>query len=350
MKIDKLLKAPSVKWLSGEGNDTDVVLSSRVRLARNLQGVLFPNRGTNEELLQVLRDIEGCRGTLDSLGNGKYSVFKMDSLTDNQQKMLVEKHLVSKHLADNGIGKGFLIREDESVVVMINEEDHLRIQGMSRGLHLDGAFKNASEVDDEIGQRLTFAFQGDLGFLTACPTNVGTGMRASVMLHLPALTLNKQMNQLRTAIQPHGMVLRGLDGEGSDASGHIYQLSNQVTLGISEEGILNKLELVTKQVADFERKAREEIQLDTLADQSGRAYGILKYAHKISTEEALNLMSLVRLGRFRNTLPTGKENWFERLLVSIRPHFLQSLETTKILSPLERDQLRANILRKKIDG
>lgn len=350
MKVDKLLKTPSVKWLSGVGDDTDVVLSSRVRLARDLNAYFFPNRATDEEALRILRDVESCREALNSLGTERYSFFKMDLLTENQQFMLVEKHFVSPQLTDGGVGKGFLIREDEAVVIMVNEEDHLRIQGMSRGLNLQEAFKKANEVDDLLSQKLAYAFQADLGYLTACPTNVGTGMRASVMLHLPALTLNKQMNQLRVAIQPHGMILRGLDGEGSDAIGHIYQLSNQVTLGLSEEEILTKLEQVTKQITDFERKAREEINLDLLADQSGRAYGILKYAHKISTEEALNLMSLVRLGRFRNTLPTAKEDWFEKLLVSIRPHFLQSLETTKTLSPQERDRLRANILRKKIDG
>jgi Arginine kinase len=350
MTIEEVLQTPRVKWLQENGSETDVVLSSRVRLARNLQKISFPNRITPEEKLSVLRLVEESRSRLDELGAEKYSFFKMDDLLEVHRWMLMEKHLISPQLAKGETGQGILLREDTAVSIMINEEDHLRIQGMARGLDFVQAFQMANQVDDVLEENHTWAFRSEWGYLTVCPTNVGSGMRASAMLHLPALAIKKQINQLVGAIQPHGMVLRGLDGEGSEANGHIYQLSNQVTLGYSEAVILEKLNQVTKQIIELERKMRVELDINQLADQAGRAYGILKYAHQISSEEALRLASWIRLGRFRNTLPTGKEGWFEELLVAIRPYFLQQLQGGKLLSPNERDQVRAKWLRDKIDG
>ena len=350
MSIKKVLESPRTEWLHGDGNDTDVVLSSRIRLARNFSAYSFPNRLKPEEKLKVLKEAESCRKNLNSLETGKYLFAKMDDLSESERWMLVEKHLISHQLASGEMGQGLLLREDTGISVMINEEDHLRIQGMKRGLDLIGAYEQANQVDDVLEKKNSWAFRDDWGYLTACPTNVGTGMRGSVMLHLPALTMRNQINQLTGAIQPHGMVIRGIDGEGSESKGHIFQLSNQVTLGQSEEEILNKLIQVTRQVIEFERKMREELDIDHLADQAGRAYGVLKYAHQISSEEALNLASWVRLGRFRNTLPTGKDGWFEELLVAIRPYFLQKLKGKENYNFKERDQARAQWLREKIDG
>lgn len=350
MTINEVLDSPKVSWLQEEGSDTDVVLSSRVRLARNLTDYPFPNRADNESKLRILKDIERYRRKLNETGVGKYSFFKMDDLTEEDRQMLMEKHLISHQLTSGEIGQGLLLRDDASVALMINEEDHLRIQGMSRGLSLQEAFKKANQVDDLLEESNEWAFHSGRGYLTACPTNVGTGMRASVMLHLPALTIGKHMNRLTAAIQPQGLVLRGLDGEGSEANGHIFQLSNQVTLGQTEDEIIQKLSQVTKQIIELERKVREEIDINILADQAGRAYGILKYAHQINSEEALKLLSWIRLGRFRNVLPTGKDGWFEELMVAIRPYFLQKLQGGKLLTPHERDQARAKWLRQKIDG
>lgn len=350
MSMEKILKSPRIDWLHGEGNDTDVVLSSRVRLARNLESRSFPNRSNSAERLNILKEIEKSKSDLNSAGSKKFFFTPMDELSEADRWTLMEKHLISPQLAAGEIGQGLLVRDDSVISIMINEEDHLRIQGMSRGLALEEAFEQANSVDDTLGNRHSWAFRSDWGYLTACPTNVGTGMRGSVMLHLPALTLRNQINQLAATIQPHGMVIRGLDGEGSESRGHIFQLSNQVTLGQSEEEILKKLNQVTKQVIEYERKMREEMNIDLLADRAGRAYGILKYAHQISSEEALDLASWVRLGRSRNTLPTGKEGWFEELLVAVRPYFLQRLKGAPISNSNERDQIRAQWLREKIDG
>lgn len=350
MKIDDFLTSPTVSWLTGEGNEIDVVLSSRVRLARNFEDLNFPSRADREDRLLVLKRISDAQKKLEKETKSKYSFFRMEELSLEDRWILVEKHLMSSSMTEGELGQGLLIRNDSKISVLINEEDHVRIQGMARGLNLDEAYDLASRTDEILAKKSAWAYQEKLGYLTACPTNVGTGMRASVMLHLPALCLKKKMNQLRAAIQPHGMILRGLDGEGSEANGYIFQFSNQVTLGISEEELLDKLSTLTKQIVELERKTREEIDLDQLANQSGRAYGILKYAHEISSEEALELASWVRLGRYRNTLPVGKADWFENLLVAIRPFFLQKIQGRNNLNPKERDQGRAKWIREWIDG
>ena len=350
MRINEFLESPKVSWLNGEADDTDVVLSSRVRLARNFEDLKFPDQADREERLNVLKRVSDSQKPLEKEMKSKFSFFQMEEISLDQRWMLVEKHLISQNLTEGSLGQGVLIRDDSRVSVLINEEDHVRIQGMARGLNLEEAYGLARETDQILSAKNQWAYQEKLGYLTTCPTNVGTGMRASVMLHLPALGLAKKMGQLTGAIQPHGMILRGLDGEGSEASGHIFQFSNQITLGTSEEELLEKLSFLTKQIAELERKARLEIDLDSLADHSGRAYGILKYAHEISSEEALNLASWVRLGRFRNTLPVGKVDWFENLLVAIRPFFLQKLQGRENLSSKERDQGRAKWIREGIDG
>lgn len=349
MKLEQILDEPQISWLSGEGPETDVVLSSRVRLARNLEDYFFPDRASTEVQEKVLKALKSSTGDLKRAEKKDYLFLKMKELSNLDRWVLMEKHIISPQLTQGEKEQALIIREDAAVAVMVNEEDHLRIQGMARGLQIEEAFRLADRADDVLEKKQVWAYDHQLGYLTACPTNLGTGMRASVMLHLPGLGIQEKINRLSAAVQPYGMVIRGLDGEGSGGSGYIFQLSNQVTLGQSEEEIIQRLSQVAKQTVDLELKARKEFAPDYLADQAGRAYGVLKYAHQISSEEALTLASWIRLGRLAGILPAGREGWFEELLVAIRPHYLQKLQGKENITPQERDRMRAEWLRQKID-
>ncbi len=280
-----------------------------------------------------------------------YSVDYVE-LSKIRKQVLVERHLVSREHAARATGCAVVIDRRQSVSIMINEEDHFRLQGIRPGLNLRGAYELVDRVDSEIEAALPYAFDSRLGYLTACPTNLGTGMRASVMLHLPGLVLLDQINQVIKAVNKIGLAVRGLYGEGTEALGNLFQISNQHTLGEAEPEIITQIEKVIEGVIRSEQTAREKLAEDhgvMLHDQIGRAYAILRYAHVLTSKEALNLLSMLRLGADLDVITNCDRSLLDLLLLEIQPAHLQ-LGAARELSPEERDVARAEITRARLQG
>lgn len=351
MTLDQLLDQPLSGWMNETGFQGDIVLSSRIRLARNLAGIPFPHRANEQALPDVVTFLRQSVPDLSNHGEGQYMFIEMEKLQPLERHILVEKHIVSPNHIQEPRHRALMIREDAAVSIMINEEDHLRIQCLMPGLNLEQTLTLAQQVDDILESRHTFAFHEQAGYLTACPTNVGTGLRASVMLHLPALSITKQMNRIVGAVTQIGLAVRGLYGEGTEAVGNVYQVSNQITLGQSEEEIIDNLQTVVQQLVDQERGAREALMREapiTIADRAWRAYGALRYAQTISGQEALSLLSEVRLGIDLNLIKEVASRTFNELLVVTRPNFLQKIAHKTEFQPAERDVFRAQVIREKL--
>ena len=330
------------KWMEGQGPEAEIVISSRVRLARNIRNIPFPPLASDEQRKKVYtlveKNVQGKLGKKDKL-----KMIETSSLSPVFRQVLVEKHLISPLLAKEGYFSALLLREDEIISIMINEEDHFRIQCLLPGLQLERAWQEASRYDDFLESQIDYAFHEEKGYLTACPTNVGTGMRSSVMLHLPALVITNQIKRIFSAINQVGLAVRGLYGEGTEMIGNILQLSNQVTLGQSEEEIWQNLYGVTKQLINQEKKARELLQnegREKLADRAGRAFGILKHAYMLDSQETMKLLSDARLGVDLGLLKRISLKALNELLVLTQPGCLQYLKGAE-LSPYERDLERA---------
>ena len=349
MRFSTLVKNPA-DWMTGEGADNAIVLTSRIRLARNLKGEPFPGWAKKEQrqhTLDLLRPAaEGLPCMKDAFSQ------ELDDLTSVQKQVLVERHLISREHAARGEGSAAVIERRQSVALMLNEEDHLRMQSIRPGMALRAAYDALAEVDEEIEQSLEIAFDHELGYLTTCPTNLGTGLRASSMLHLPALVLSDQIGQVLQAVNKIGLAVRGLYGEGTESLGNLFQISNQSTLGESEETILRRLERVISQVATHERNARDKLLEDDpemVSDKIGRAYGVLRHAWIIDSKEALNHLSLLRLGGDLGFLPQETVKTCDALLMDIQPAHLQ-LHSGRKLSPEERDAIRAEIVRSRLQS
>ena len=283
--------AESGEWLSGDGPQSHIVISSRVRLARNLRNFSFPGWAKKTDRISVLECVKPAVESLPEMADA-YSAYSQD-LSALEKQVLVERHLVSREHAAKGVGSAVVMNRKQTLSIMINEEDHLRIQGIRSGLQLKNVFKLVDKVDTALGEKLDFAFHQQYGFLTACPTNVGTGMRASAMMHLPGLVLSEQINQVIQAVSKVGLAVRGLYGEGTEALGNLFQISNQITLGEKEEEILTRLNKVIEQILNHEVNARASLlenRAVLLLDNIGRAYGILRHAHSMASKEALNLL------------------------------------------------------------
>ena len=337
-------------WMKGTGPDADIVISSRIRLARNLEAVPFPHLMGEADGNKVLAGVRLAVEKPLNRKKGKLEFTMMNQLSPNERQILVEKHLVSPQHAQPGDFKAVVLSEDETVSIMVNEEDHLRIQCLLPGLQLQEAWKAAGRVDDLLEKTLDIAFCERRGYLTACPTNVGTGLRASVMMHLPALVMVNQLNRLITAITQVGLTVRGLYGEGSEAAGNLFQISNQITLGRGEEEIIGNLEAVTKQIINQERAARELLLKDSreaLEDKVNRSYGVLRFARIMDSQEAINLLSAVRLGIDLGIIKGVDGKVLNELMVLTRPAYLQKLSGTE-LSPGERDVRRAALIRERL--
>ena len=367
--LDVLLKQPS-EWLRGVGPVSDIVISSRIRLARNLEKFPFATRATKASQAEVLRII---RDALDRTTTLKKPLFlDMGELDEVDRQFLVERHLVSREHVVHPDHKGVAIGPGEVISIMVNEEDHLRIQAMQSGMNLQDAWALIDALDDELSEALPYAYSTDWGYLTCCPTNTGTGMRASVMAHLPSLVITKQINKVLHTITKLGLTARGLYGEGTEASGNFFQISNQVSLGRSEEEILENLERILKEVIHQEQTAREGLLANNrvqLEDRIWRAYGILRHAKTMSSTEALDLLSAVRLGVDLGLMPPngGSDpakagpaiggsggNGLDRIKVNelflfSQPAHLQRLEG-KVLSVKERDTKRAQLIRNRLGG
>jgi len=348
MTLDDLMNRLG-EWLKGEGPNSDIVMSSRVRLARNLNKVPFSHWATKKQREQTLASIKEALADNEFLKDGL--LISMKELDEIDRNLLVERHLVSREFIQKPDSKMAAISANEAISGMINEEDHLRLQVMKSGFNVTGAFDIATKIDQSLaGRLLDFAFSSEWGYLTACPTNAGTGLRASVMLHLPTLVLTKQINKVLQAITRLGLTARGFYGEGTEASGDFFQISNQVTLGQREEDITDNIERIIKQVVEYEQNARQMLmaqERQRIADRIWRAYGILKNAYIISSGETIELLSSVRLGVDLEIIKDINRHQLNELFIFIQPAHLQKLEGKK-LSPQERDVKRAQLIRSKL--
>ncbi len=347
MRIDDLLNQLG-EWLKGTGPNSDIVMSSRVRLARNLNKIPFSHWANKKDKEKVLVSIKAALLENEFLKNG-ISV-SMKELDEIDRNFLLERHLVSHELIQKTDNKCALISSNEAVSGMINEEDHLRLQVMQSGFNLRDAFEIVEGIDKFLATRLDFAFSPEWGYLTACPTNAGTGIRSSVMLHLPTLVLTKQINKILEAITRLGLTARGFYGEGTQATGNFFQISNQVTLGQKEEDIIDNIERLIKQVVEYEQNARQMLigqERQRISDRIWRAYGVLKNAYIISSIETIDLLSSVRLGVDLGIIKDISRQQLNTLFVFIQPAHLQKLEGKKLTSQ-ERDVKRAQLIRSKL--
>ncbi|MES2996449.1 MAG: protein arginine kinase [Verrucomicrobiota bacterium] len=349
MRFSTLIKHPA-DWMTGGQVENGAVLTSRIRLARNLRQHPFPGWAKRAQRVKAL---EIMRPAVEALAPMKGS-FSHDvgDLTSVQKQVLVERHLISRELAARNEGSAAVIERRQTFSIMLNEEDHLRMQAIRPGLQLTEAFSVLSQLDKELEDSLEFAFDPTLGYLTTCPTNLGTGLRASAMLHLPGLVLSDQIGQVLQAVNKIGLAVRGLYGEGTESLANLYQISNQSTLGETEEAIIQRLERVIAQVAMHEQNAREKLLEDDPAmvgDKIGRAYGVLRHAQIIDSKEALNHLSLVRLGGTLGFFPQETVVLCDALLMDIQPAHLQ-LHSGQKLSPEERDIIRAEIARTRLQS
>ncbi|HJD23314.1 MAG TPA: protein arginine kinase [Firmicutes bacterium] len=336
------------KWYQQSGEQGDVVISTRVRLARNLSGTPFPAGLTPERKREVA---EKVRDALKSGENAKdYDYLEMSSMTARDALSMVERHLISPEFAQCSEGSALLLKKDESVSIMINEEDHLRLQVMRPGLDLDGAYREADELDTALDQKLHFAFDDRLGYLTQCPTNLGTGMRASLMLHLPALQERGAIQQLAGTVSKLGLTIRGLYGEGSKPEGAIYQLSNQVTLGISERSAIENLKGIASQILREERAGREQLRRNPrFEDTVWRSLGLLRTARLLSHDEFMTLISNLRVGVAMGIIPDIGMDTISGLICDAQPATIMAA-ARRDMEPGERDAERAKMVRERLAG
>jgi protein arginine kinase len=338
-------------WLDGTGPQSDIVLSSRIRLARNISGYLFFAHADNQQREEVHEFVR--QQIMNSELKKRLSFFNMDDISPLERQILAERHLISRQLAQGQGSRGVAVARDEQISLMINEEDHLRIQAISSGLQLYETFEMINQIDDLLEKTMPFSFSPQYGYLTACPTNVGTGIRVSVMLHLPALKMTEQIDKALRAAKDMGLAIRGLYGEGSEPVGDFFQLSNQITLGKSEKQIIDELiERAVNPITDYERRARLllfEEKRNFLDDKIFRALGVLTNARMISSEEAMYLLSYVRLGIYLERIKDITLNATNRLFLLIQPGHLQNL-CHESLDSRGRDEQRANLIRKELGG
>lgn len=348
MKLSKII-ANTGEWLSGDGPHRQIVVSSRVRLARNIKGKPFPGWAKKAERIDVLKIAKSAVEQLPEMAESFSE--NLEALSPLEKQVLVERHLISREHAAKGVGSAVVMNGPQTLSFMINEEDHLRMQAICAGLQLGKVFAMINQADSELEPMLDFAYHPRLGYLTACPTNVGTGMRASAMLHLPGLVMSEQMNKIINSVNKIGLAVRGLHGEGTEAMGNLFQVSNQTTLGEAEEEIIERLNKVIETVIEHEQNARLLLlqrKPITLLDQIGRAYGALSYAHSISSKEALNQLSIIKLGVDLGLFPEAHRCPVDELFIETQPAHLQKGAHTQKMSAEERDTLRAALIRAKL--
>lgn len=329
-------------WFDNSGAENDVVISTRIRLARNVSGVAFPTKWSESDAKDITEKVKAA------VGSG-FEFLNLDNAPELNKRSLVEEHIISREML-SGKNKSLFLSHDGDMSIMVGEEDHLRLQVIVPGFDVDGAYKKADALDDTLGEKLDYAFDSQFGFLTHCPTNVGTGLRASVMLHLPALRMAGRINMIAGEVGKLGLTIRGLYGEGSESKGDLYQLSNQITLGISEEQTCEKLKNIASQLIATERELRKKLlqsNPDELPDSIWRAFGTLKYARRLSSAECESLLSQVRLGVNMGIIKEVDKDAITRLMIKSEPAHI-SLDAGKTLSPAERDKARADMIREAL--
>jgi protein arginine kinase len=336
-----------LEWLNGTGDYSDIILSSRVRLARNLKGHSFPWRAGKEELESCAEKVGAIIRREDSLRS--FGLFEVDALEPLAKGVLIEKHLISPTLAKGGPGRGAAVDSRGIVSIMINEEDHIRIQAILGGLRIHEAYRIARQKD-ELLEALDYAFDSRSGYLTSCPTNVGTGLRASVMIHLPALTHLGRLGKLAVGCGKVGLTVRGMFGEGSESPGALYQISNQVTLGQTEDELVEKVSGAALGMVRLEQAVRSKIFSERgpkLEDKVWRAWGLLGFSRVMEAREALELLSLVRMGSGMGILPPVRVSTMNALLMDIQKAHIQA-RSSEELSSEELGVKRSEILRKAL--
>ena len=347
MTIHEFLEPPA-NTARRKGPHDRIVMSSRVRLARNLKDAAFPGWAKKPERVKVLEIIRPAVSALPEMKDAFAE--SMDNLSTLDKQILVERHLISREHAAKSSGSGLVLNREETLSVMINEEDHMRMQALRPGLQIRQAWNAINQVDSELEKKLDYAFNPDLGYLTACPTNIGTGIRVSAMLHLPGLVLDEQINPIIQSVNKLGLAVRGLYGEGTEALGNVFQVSNQMTLGESENGIVERLEKVLGQIIEHEENSRGRLlekKAKMVYNHVGRAYGILANAHTITSKETMNLLSLMRLGVDLGVFPGVDRSLVDELFLVTQPAHLQKQHSEK-LSAEERDLLRADMVRERL--
>lgn len=328
-----------------EAKDNDIIISTRIRLARNLAKYPFPLTIAKAQKDEVCKKVKNAVLGSNSTLSKEFSLVEMKDLTPVEREALAEKHLISREMTKNDVGSVFLSK-DENMSIMLMEEDHIRLQVIMGGGQLKKAWELANKVDDVLEESLDYAFSEKFGYLTACPTNTGTGMRASVMMHLPALTLTGNINKIISQASALGLTVRGLYGEGSKAYGNLYQISNQITLGISEEEIIEKLLNISAQIEKHERESEEAIKNnDSVCDKLWRSYGTLKFARIIPSKEAKALLSDVILGENMGIIDIKGKKSKTELMIESEPALIMSGGD---MTPEERDKKRAELLRENI--
>lgn len=344
VELDDLTRY-SGEWLRGVGPESDIVISSRIRLARNLADYPFISRASDQDRAHILEDL---RASIESLAESDEILYvNVEELGGVDRQFLVERQLISRELAESRGARSVTIGREEKFSLMANEEDHVRIQVMQSGFDLEAAWERINRIDDQIEQHVTYAFDETLGYLTACPTNVGTGMRVSVMLHLPALVMTRQIEKVFRSLHKISLAVRGLYGEGSQAMGDFYQISNQVTLGRAEEDIIKQVGDVVPVIIEYERQARDYLvreSQENLHDRVARAYGILRNAQTISSEETMHLLSSVRMGINLGLIDDLAIPVVNELFVHTQPAHLQKLTGVE-LDTTDRNIERARYLR-----
>ncbi|WP_334075737.1 MULTISPECIES: protein arginine kinase [Paenibacillus] len=346
----RFTQQPLSEWMSRGGKESEIVISTRVRIARNLVHHPFPMLATNQQSEEVLRLLQDALSDERLQSYGKLHPVLLADLEELDKKILVEKHLISPNLAGESRKGAAFISEDESLSIMVNEEDHLRIQCLYPGLQVQEAWEKATAIDDIFEDHVDYAFDANRGFLTSCPTNVGTGLRASVMMHLPALVLTQQINRILSAVSQVGLTVRGIYGEGSEAMGNLFQISNQITLGQSEAEIIENLYGVVMQIIEHEKNARNKLLTESrlrMTDRVMRSYGILSHASIMDSKEAAQRLSDVRLGVDVGLIDNVSPQVLNELNVMTQPGFLQKMFGEN-LSPGERDMYRAKLIREKV--
>jgi protein arginine kinase len=349
-----LLPDGGIGWLDASGAKAHIVLSTRIRLARNLAGYVFSQRARDADRTAVFERVADA-GAASTRLRGAVT-FHLDRLERADRQLLHERHLVSKELAgldrDGPPRPGAALLVHGAVGVMVNEEDHLRLHGMRSGFALEEAYADLEALDAELGRLLPFAFHPEFGYLTSCPTNAGTGLRASVLIHLPGLVLTKEIGKVLQGLAQVGLTFRGLYGEGSEVVGNFFQLSNQTTLGKSEDELLDHLGKIVRQVIAYEEEARAVLVRDAptiIADKVWRAYGLLRYARSLTFEETMNLLSGVRLGVGLNLIPGLSVYTLNKLLIFTQPAHLAALEGRPPGDP-ELPTVRAAYVRRVLDA
>ncbi|SHH70223.1 protein arginine kinase [Caloranaerobacter azorensis DSM 13643] len=336
-----------VKWLKGNNKPKDIVVSTRIRLARNIEDFLFPEIMTIESANEVINRVRDSIIEGNTILSREFDFFRTKEISPLDRQVFVEKHIISPGLISNPEKSAFLLRKDEKVTVMINEEDHIRIQVLLPGLELEEGWDLCSKIDDIIEENVKYAFDEKLGYLTSCPTNVGTGMRASVMLHLPSLVMTGHINKVLQAVTQVGLTVRGLYGEGTDALGNLFQISNQTTLGETEEEIIEKLKKIVLQIIDHEKESRQRLmnlKRIEVEDRIYRSLGILKNSRIITSKESMKLLSDVRMGIEMGIINDIDLEKINNLMILSQPASIQKY-SGRGLNARERDIKRAEMIR-----